>query len=89
MQFRERSQKLLPKYEGFSIKVWKGQKNFHYLKISFPREIIFGFIDCKSGEHAKTFLPKVQKLLLQVRKKWKKETLFEKDFILQEEPLGW
>ena len=81
MQFCERSQKSFAKSEGFSIKVWKWQKNFHYLKIFFPREIVFGFIDCKSGKHAKTFLPTVQKLLLQVRKKWKKETLIEKDFL--------
>ena len=71
----------LPKSEGFSIKVWKGQKNIHSLKLCFPRKIVFGFIDCKIGKHAKTIMPTVQKLLLQVRKKWKKETLIEKDFL--------
>ena len=70
----------LPKSEGFSIKVWKGQKNFHSLKLCFPRKSVFVFIDCKIGKHVKTNMPTVQKVLLQVRKKWKMETLLEKDF---------
>ena len=79
MQFRERSQKSVAKSEGFSIKVWKWQKIFHTLKLCLPPKIVFGFIDCKIGKHAKTIMPTVQTLLLQVWKKWKKETFIEKD----------
>ena len=78
MQFRERK-KILPKSECFSINL-KRTKKIHSLKLFFPRKIVFGFIDCKIGKQAKNITPTVQKLLLQVRRKWKKETLIEKGF---------
>ena len=64
--------KILPNSEGFSLKVWKGQKNFLSLKLCFPRKIIFVFLECEIGKQAKNITPTVQKLLLQVRRKWKK-----------------
>ena len=72
--------KCLPNSESFSLKVWKGQKNFLSLKLCFPRKIIFVFLECKIGKQAKNITPTVQKLMLQVRRKWKKETLIEKGF---------
>ena len=72
--------KLLPKSEGFSLKVWKGQENFFSIKLCFPRKIIFVFVECKIGKHAKIIMPTVQKLLLQVREKWKKKALIDKGF---------
>ena len=72
--------KILPKSKGFSLKVWKGQKNFLSLKLCFLRKIIFVFLECKIGKQAKNITPTVEKLLLQVRRKWKKETLIEKGF---------
>ena len=80
MQFRERSQENFAKFRRFFAQSLKRTKKFHSLKLCFPQKIVFGFIECKIGKHAKTIMPTIQKLLLQVRKKWKKETLFEKDF---------
>ena len=80
MQFRERSQKTFAKIRKFFDQNLKRTKNFRSLKLCFPRKIVFGFIDCKIGKHAKTIMPTVEKLLLQVRKKWKKQTLINKNF---------
>ena len=79
MQFRERSQKNFAKVWMFFVQSLKRTKIFLSLRLCFLR-IFCGIIEEKTGKHAKNIMPTVQKLLLQVRKKWKKETFIENDF---------
>ena len=77
LQFIERSQKILPISVRFWLNVWK-RRMFFFVKHCFPQNVPVGSSIGDSATLPKFSFQKSRKLLIQVRKTWKKLQFLKK-----------